>query len=70
VKYFAYSPVDGIEFHDTADKARAAAAEVLAELDEAGFPGGDSPEQVCWGVVKQRGKAADPNGLYADLEYI
>jgi len=53
--YFSYSPYDGIEFHDTAEQAK---ARVVRELeyfaDDAGDAGWDeSVTQVCWGEIKQ-----------------
>lgn len=55
-QYFSYEPDNGIEFHDSADEARDAAAERLSEAAHAAQDTGwdDSEGDICWGEVLGR----------------
>lgn len=53
--FFSYDHEDGIEFHETAEEAKARAEKALdMDRDEAAEGWSEEVTQICWGEVRGR----------------
>lgn len=57
-KYFSYDPEFGVEFHETAEQAEAAAISYLDEYRHTAAEDGwhELTDRICWGQIKQSAK--------------